>query len=291
MSRTVHVAMADSHCGHRLCLCNPDALLGADDPNDESARGPSLMKFQRSLYNFYKHNIQWVREFAGDDPIVVTHDGDLTHGNKFKDGLMESDMVDQIRMATWNLKPWFAIPNVAAMRIIQGTGVHTMTGGTEQLVAERLRLEFPGRDISTSPHSVMTVGGATFDTAHHGPSAGSRKWLEGNVANIYLRDTMLKLLHSGKTPPQVFLRAHRHVFIPMEFRALYFLQKMYTSWLLLIPPLCGITSYARKVASSPSEITIGMWVIEVLDGKIARIQPLVEVHDLRRHEVVGGNRG
>jgi len=291
MSRTIHVAMADSHAGHRLCLCNPDALLGADDPSDELARKPSMTKFQHSLWDFYEHNIQWVREFAGNDPVVVSHDGDLTHGNKYKEGLMEIDMVDQIRLAAANLRPWFTIPNVVAMRIIQGTGVHTMDGGSESEVAERLRGEFPGRDIKVSPHSLMTIGGATFDVAHHGPTAGSRKWLEGNVSRYYLRDLMMRCLLDGDTPPQVVLRAHRHVFVPMEFLAIYRGQQMYTSWLLLIPPLCGITSYARKVASSPSKLTVGFWAIEVIDGAIARIQPLIETHDLRRHETISVKEG
>jgi len=290
--RTIHVALADSHAGHRLCLANPSAVLGDDDPNGPGVRGPSLTKFQHSLYDFYAQSIDWVRGFAKDDPVVVSHAGDLTHGNKYVDELMCVDIVDQIRLATANLRPWLTtISNVEAMRLVLGTGVHTLGGGTEKLVAERLRLEFPDCDIKTTPHSVLTIGGATFDAAHHGPSAGKRKWLEGNVGNIYLRDTMLKLLHSGKTPPKVFLRAHRHIFIPPEFRAIYFLEVMHSSWLLLLPPMCGLSSHARKVAQSPSDLVVGMWVIEILDGKIARVEPLIKRYDLRRHEVIGGNRG
>jgi hypothetical protein len=50
-----------------------------------------------------------------------------------------------------------------------------------------------------------------------------------------------------------------------------------------------LSDYARKVAKSPATLTVGMVVIEVVDGEIIKVydeSPLIETFDLRKEIVI-----
>jgi len=290
MNRYIHAIIADTHAGHRLGLCNPNARLGAadrEDPDDPDAHPVALGPCQKQLWPFYLSIIEATRHFANGDPVVLTHLSDLTHGAKHPHRLMSAEADDQVDIAYYNMLPWFdADINLLALRLITGTISHHYDGSSERLLTNQLRPKFPKCDIAVVPHSEMAVGGLRFDLAHHGPTAGMRLWLEGNQARYYLRDRMLKILHRGETPPHVFARAHYHEFIPQEHLAIMFLGKLHTSWFVLVPPLCGITEFGRRVAKSPDTITLGAWLFEALDGTLARMKCPRKVYELRRKETI-----
>ncbi len=188
--RVIVLAESDAHAGHKLGLCNPDTVLLSDD---KEIYGPSLEKFQRYLWDLRTEYLAWVADFAAGDEIIHIHGGDITHGKKYPDQLMESRLSDQPTIAHHNMIPAYSLPNVTTGRIIIGTSLHVFgEGSSEIMVAEKLRAQFPEMDIWPIAHSLINIAGTgrTLDIAHHGPGAGIREWTHGNVATNYLKSRM-----------------------------------------------------------------------------------------------------
>ena len=288
MNRRVVVALADMHSGHKLGFCHPDTILWDEDQEGNPvARSVSLGKFQEFTYEYVTQQVlPGIVAFADGAPLVLVHDGDLTHGVVFMPELCANTFDDQTQIAFWNLKPWMELPNVVVARLVTGTDVHTFDGSSEAVVTRLLRAEYPGIDVRTVNHMLLDVGGATFDIAHHGPSPSIRMWLEGNQLRYYLRDIMLNELNAGRRPPSVVVRAHYHQWIPHEALSIYSGGELHQSIAILLPSLCGLTSHGRKVTRSMNTITLGCMAIEVIDGKIGRIQAFIRILDLRTKEEI-----
>jgi hypothetical protein len=286
MNRRVLVALADMHSGHKLGFCHPDTILWDEDQEGNPvARSVSLGKFQEFTYDYVTAEVlPGIVAFADGAPIVLVHDGDLTHGIVFMPELCANTFDDQTQIAFWNLKPWMELPNVVAARLVTGTDVHTFDGSSEAVVTRLLRAAYPDIDVRAVNHMLLSVNGAMFDIAHHGASPSIRTWLQGNQLRYYLRDIMLDALSAGKAPPSVVLRAHYHQWIPHEVLNIYSGGVLYQSIAMLLPCLCGLTSHGRKVTKSINKITIGCVAVEVIDGKIGRIAHLIKVLDLRTKE-------
>ena len=124
-------------------------------------------------------------------------------------------------------------------------------------------------------HHELTIGSTTLDLAHHGPHPGSRNWTKGNVARLYLRSLMLDYLDLGQTPPTLVLRGHRHIYIPPITERIYRNGTLYTSTLILLPPLCGISRFARQVTQSNPILTVGLLALELINGTLHRIHATV----------------
>jgi hypothetical protein len=212
-NRRIVAAMADSHAGHQLGLLNPDTVLEReDDDGGIEEYFPESTKTQRKMWPVYQRHIANVMEFAGGDPVLLLHNGDATHGDRYPNGLMDIPPTDQIEVALFNFRPWLRHKNVKIVRFLSGTTAHVLVGSvrTEARIASRLSEEFPGADIASAHHERIDVG-EVFDVTHHGPGKGSRDWLEGNVARFYLRDRVYRDRKLGKEPARVYLRAHYHV--------------------------------------------------------------------------------
>lgn len=284
--RVVVANLADTHAGHRLGLCNPDTRLVEEGPDGQTKdRGVALGPTQEYLWDeVYQPALKETEDFTAGDDLIVVHDGDLTWGSKHIEESPLSVQVDeQIDIAHYNLKPWTEIPGFKAMRLVIGTGAHTFDGASEPMVAKLMRSE--GRDdVKAVSHLLLNVNGVDLDIAHHGPPPGVRRYLEGNSARLYLSDIMDKCLDEGVVPPRVVVRAHQHTWIPHFTVGKMRQGKFYESTLVMLPSLCGLTGYARKVTKSVFQQTHGIVLFEIVNGYLTEIRPIIKVLDLRTKE-------
>ena len=278
---TTLALMADAHCGHRLGMLDPaTVLVDSDGPWT-----PELGAVQKELFKqFEGARADLLARVGGRQRIVMVHDGDLGQGAAFPHQLVSQSPKDQVAIAVALFRPWLKVPNVAVLRIMAGTDVHSM-GATsiEVLVAQQLQAEFPRKDVAVRWHVRLKVAGALFDMAHHGPVAGSRTWLRGNVARLYLRDRMEFDFRRGLRVATLYVRAHRHHFLHIEDE-LEGVPGGCKSGLLLLPSMSGLTEHGRKVTQSAPELTTGMVFVDVLDGRIVGVDEKVQYRDLRTTE-------
>jgi hypothetical protein len=228
-----------------------------------------------------------VAELAGNDPVLLIHNGDITQGDHFPAHLCLSMVSDQIIAASWMMRPWYEHRRLRlkAVRIIVGTAVHTWEGGAEALVAGRLQHEFPKVDCKALYHASIALtgqGGQVIDIAHHGPFPGGRKWLEGNSASYYLRSAMLDEIADGQEPPRVYARAHYHTWQQVTVRVRAGGRDV-TSDLIITPCYTGADDYVRKVTRSTGKLDHGLVALVFEDG-LREIVPLYQELDIRTRE-------
>lgn len=288
MQRKILVVASDLHGGHRHGLLNPDTVLTEFDERGNKLGNyhPELNAIQIYLWGIYMAQIKYVSEYAKGDDILFVQNGDSTAGNKYKQLLVSDRIADQIIIAKYNVEPWMKVPNLKAIRFITGTGAHVFgEGSSEILITEMMKDKYPKSDISVTDHSLIDYGGMATDISHHGPTPGSRKWLEGNEARYYLRDIMMRDLMSGKIPPRLIFRAHYHQYIE-ETLQIQTNGHFYKSTIIISPSFSFIDNHARQSVKSPNRITHGSVMVEVVDGEPLRIIPLVKTIDIRTKEIL-----
>ena len=286
--RRLVVALADMHAGHVLGLLNPATVLvrQIDEHGEYEEWCPELTATQRLMWPMFQGHVDELEELAGKDEIVVFNVGDPTHGTKYMQGLIaDVSRSDQRIIAASNLNPIIRLPNVRILRMFSGTPAHVWPGSADAKVAWQLRQDYPQKDIQSVHHSRMSIDGVWFDTAHHGPQPGSRDWLRGNVALYYLKDRIYRDRRMGKEPARVYIRGHRHQYVPVPFIDRWKGREMKHN-LTVVPSYCGLTSHARQVTQSEPELVNGMCVYELVDGKLVDIHPLIEYTDLRLEETL-----
>lgn len=281
------VFISDEHAGHKLGLMNPKVVL-----HDIDYRGnitpwtPRPTAVQKYLWKTYSQDMQSVIQLAGDDPIVLVNAGDLTQGNAFKNQLVSTRLADQISIAVANLRPWCELPNVTAIRLIEGTGVHVFGENSAAiLVSDQLQAKYPHIDIKVTRHSELTItpGPVLLDVAHHGPGSGSRKWLEGNILRYYLVDILLTHLANGTIPPRWVFRAHYHRW-KRETVRIEGVRDVVAD-IVLLASYCWLDEHAQKVTRSVPLITHGLAVLECTgDGQT--LHAFKRTVDLRTKETL-----
>ena len=234
--------------------------------DDRGEYSPTLTLGQRWLWDCYEADVLAVMEIADGDPVDVIHIGDIAQGIRFIDGLSQSRFVDQLAIAAANGKPWWMFENVNSVTIVSGTGVHEGgEGSAGQLVATLWQADFVD-------HALLDIDGLALDVAHHGPGTGIRQWTSGNVARFYLRDRLMR----DDPPARVYLRAHRHDYI----RETVYVPA--TADILVSPAYQLPSPYVRQVAQSPSAAICGMVALEIDDGRLVDVWPLLHRVDLRK---------
>jgi hypothetical protein len=287
MTITYLVAMADSHAGHKLGLCNPDVKL-YDEKQDGTLTEyiPALTAYQEWLWNdVYIPACNYVARVAQNEQIVTLHEGDLTHGDGHVEELMSSRMNNQFRTAVANFDPLIIIPGMKALRLVFGTGIHEFGEGSSALtVMDQLKLMYP-IDIKALYHGLGEIGNVTIDYSHHGPGAGNRSWLRGNVARFYLRDIIFEEIKAGRIPPDLTLRGHVHEYIHEVINEIIGENERQFR-LVVIPSLCGLGDYGRKVTHSEYILRNGVVLFVIENGKIEDVIPLIRTLDLRTKETI-----
>lgn len=282
MSRRIVVAVADFHSGHKLGLMDPETVL----PSDDGPYTPGTTATQRYLWELCREYMGRVIALADGDDVVLFHDGDLMHGDRYPEQLVSTRKADFVLIARQNLQPWMKVPNVSAVRLLLGTEAHNFGEGSgEILVAEMLDNQHPKVDVKAYYHGLIDVGGVEFDVSHRGPYPGSRKWLKGNILRYYLRSLMMDELLDGRVPPRVVLRAHYHTYLRETVR-IEVRDRTYVSDIVLLPSFCGLGGYAHQRTRSIHKQAHGLVAFEVVDGELAGIHPFKRSLDVRTKETL-----
>lgn len=287
MKRCILAIVSDLHSGHRYGLLSPETVLEEIDENGDVVGDyhPKLNKVQTYLWKLYTTQIESIGKYANGDEIVVILNGDLTAGVKYPQMLVSDRVSDQVIIGEYNVYPWYSI-NPTAVRVIKGTGAHNLNFGSSEITITRmLQHKFPETNTKVVDHSLLNLGGMNIDAAHHGPYTGSRTWLKGNVARYYLQSSMLEEIAAGKHPPRLYIRSHYHEEIE-ESVVIKANGNRYKSTIIVTPSFCFIDDHARQVARSPSRVTHGMAMIEIVDGEILRYDPMIRTIDIRTKEKI-----
>lgn len=272
---------ADTHCGHKHGLLNPETTLYQTRNGEEVPYKPNPTATQKVLWKEYSKNFDKMVEWADGNEIIPIMAGDATNGNKHPAGNISDSIADQIVIARDCLMPWLELSNVEHFRLIVGTQAHSFgASSSEKLLTDILRMS--GKDVKFIGHTLLDVDGVKIDTAHHGPSSGIRAWLHGNSARYYLTDRMYEEIQMGNDPPELYVRAHYHEYVK-ETRNI-FGKKMWESNLVVLPSYCGLTEFARQVTRSVTRITFGTIGVEITDGRLTDIRPFIKTFDLRGRE-------
>jgi hypothetical protein len=287
MQRAILVVLSDPHGGHRHGLLNPETVLEETDEEGNLIKNyhPQVTPIQQYLWEQYTKWITEVKEIVGSDPLYIAMNGDITCGVKYPQLLVSDRIADQFIIAAANFAPLYDL-KPRAVRIIKGTGAHVFNQGTSEIVVTTLlKAGYPNVSTEVKDHGLFTIEGVDVDVSHHGPPPGSRKWLEGNEARYYLRSAMLDEITAGKTPPRIYYRAHYHQSVE-ETLIVRGNGNRYKSTLIITPSLAFIDDHARQTVRSPSRITHGMSVAEIIDGELLRNIPLEKTIDIRSHEAL-----
>lgn len=278
-NRRILVASSDWHGGHKLGLMNPAVQLYEDfidgQGNLDSVKVDyKLTHTQEYLWDVWLKGIQAVKEIAGDDPVAMIVNGDITHGIKHMEQLVTSSIANQVFIAESNLQPWIAaLPKLDFIRFSFGTGAHTFLEGTSPLLVNRfMRDRHPEIDCGVVHHGLLDAQGVTVDYAHHGPSQGIRLWTEGNQLRYYLKSIMLDALKDGQDPPKIALRSHYHYphkeVVNVKVNLPNGRIRTVESRIYLTASMCGMSDFAHQATRSTNKLYNGFMVYEIVDGKI-----------------------
>jgi len=286
------IALSDTHGGHTSALMNPDVELYAETKDgDYYEYTPESTKAQVYEWGLFNTNLSQAKDFAGDNEIILIHNGEPIWGVKHPDQLVSTRNADQVFIAVANLETAIEKLQPTAVRFTIGSAAHEISEGSATIhVTRELSYKFPDVDIKPLYHGLATIGGVEVDYAHHGPFPSSRIWLEGNNLRYYLRDAMMRSIMNGKKPPDLFLRAHFHTFSE-ETLSIHVGDDDITSQIVLTPSYMLMTDFARRVTRSASTVTNGLVVFDVDDGSITRWKRYTKTVDIRTKENLGKRDG
>jgi len=285
-NRKIVVALADLHSGHKLGLLSPETILEDEDEEGNIEEWcPRLSSVQEYLWNdIYIPAVNSISDLADKDDIHILSVGDITHGNYYISQQISTRQSDQLLIADANLAPLMELKQTKSLRIVKGTGSHEFGEGSSAITMDRLlRTHYPNKDIRSLYHGLLSLDNFTIDYTHHGASAGRRDWLKGNELRYYLRSIMYAEIKLGNKPADLYLRAHYHEPV-VEWLSMGMLDKEYESWICVLPSMCMIDDYARKVTRSKFTVTNGIYAFEIINDAIYKIHKFKKTLDIRTKE-------
>lgn len=267
--RRIIVVESDYQAGSSLGLIDPSTLLErVDADNNPYHEEVSLTPPQTYLWGICEWARGEVSALAGKDDILLIVNGDMTQGNHFPSELSYGREEDQSAIAADIVAGWAKDKRVKKIRLTKSTGVHAFReNSADGGVVARLRLMFPRKDIRLVGHGQIDVGGVLIDYAHHGPGAGVRSWLKGNVLRYTVKSLQDTAIKDRRPVPDIVLRAHRHERVE-EWVVVWRLDERIKTLGITTPSFQMLTEFARKVTNSEPKVTNGLVAIEVVGNKI-----------------------
>jgi hypothetical protein len=278
MARIILALESDLHGGNKLGLMRPGIILeDLQQSGDKREWQPEATESQRALWSLRVENICKVMALIGDGELHYAQCGDATQGVKHPAELVSTRLADQITIAVDNAEQMIALPGLKSAVFIIGTAAHNFAqGSADVLITHQLKDRYPDIPIHLNYHALVDYSGYTVDYAHHGAYPGSREWLRGNSVRYYLQSLMLHQIRHGRKPPDLVVRGHYHSPVIETVRL-----GGYTSTAVVLPSMCMIDDFAHQAARSPDDVTCGMMVVEIVDGRLVDIHQLTRTYDTR----------
>jgi len=267
--RVILYPISDPHGGYRFGLMRPGIQLPPLDP-DEKYHQPTATAFQRRIWKHFLEDLEFVKDLAGDDEVLLLIIGDVIQGSVLPHGMLVTPRAsDQKHIIEDALEPIFSLPNLKTVRLVKGTGAHTNRHGSAELeLAKHIRDKY-GKDAKTHYHYKLNVAGVSIDMSHHGPATGIRPWLTGDEIRRYLKAIMMRELMGGKVPPKIVLRGHYHDRTIEHVHMAGVEGQLFDSWGIVCPGYSLFTDdYTLKATRSKDYMTVGTMPIEIVDGRV-----------------------
>ena len=257
---------------------NPEVVLEDIQKNGQVRKWtPNMTESQRELWELRQDNLNRLVKLAGKDDIHYIQNGDPTQGDKHKAELVSDRMADQITIAIENTKPIMELKQVKSILFAAGTAAHNFgMASADILISSQLKALYPKKRIEICYHGLAKIGDYSIDFAHHGPYPGSREWLKGNVARYYLQSMMWHAIKKEQRPADLVIRGHYHTPVVETVRL-----NGYKSDIVIMPSMCMVDDFAHQAAKSPEDVTCGMVVFELIDGKLVEIYQFTRTYDTR----------
>jgi hypothetical protein len=270
------VVISDLHIGSTLGLCPEDGLQVSDGgcylPN----------KFQTTLWKFWKDF--WgdfvPRQVAGAESVTLVVNGDPVEGlHHQQTGIITNNLNFQEEGAIRVLNTIPTIIKFDHKYLVRGTEAHSEPGNqSDERLAKGTGCEKNEIGEYSSWQIWLEVNGVLIQFAHH--ISGTQSFAYESTAPM--RELVAGLVESaqwGSKIPQIFVRSHRHRFIPVSIP-----YKNGRIWCIITAAWQLKTGFAEKIdrMRNPS---IGGLVLKIgNEGEIdvrEKLYPLPEIAPIR----------
>ena len=279
--RIAGISFGDRHGGLKNGLIMPGTKLTYGVGEEAEEREVILSDWSEWLWReVWSPAVVAAIEWAGDDPLIACDSGDAVHGSRFVENLYSPHVNHQIQISQWSLAPLREAPTLAGYLLAFGTGSHDY-GSNSAAILLGEKLANWGWACKADEHlRIMLHADFMFDLAHHGPNVSQRPHLRENGARSYARDILQTAVEYGVGYPQLIQRGHVHMHTdtPVKLRIG---PREHRSHVMITPPLCGPNGFARKAGRSPQFIDCGVYLWELIDGRLGDVRSFIVSRDAR----------
>jgi len=208
------IAISDLHIGSLSGLCPPKAYLDGGGPYSPN-------KFQKSLWRFWRHfwDVFVPSQITGAERVVIVLNGDLIDGVHHNNvGLWTNDPDTQAACAEDLLAP---LKTTGQVFVVRGTEAHSGPGSkSEERIAKHLGCLADETGNYSQWQLWLNVDGVVMQFAHHIGVTSSAAY----ETSAPMREMITGLVEAsqwGQALPHVFVRSHRHRFVPVSIPTQY----------------------------------------------------------------------
>lgn len=273
MKKVALIVRSDGHSGHREGHCSPDTKLTDSVPmhGRQGKHKVNLTATQKAINKVAEDALLWTKNNCKGYKKIYIDLGEIMQGNKYIDNLQTSDIDEQKIIAVNVIKPFLRVCERAYF--MQATSWHEgMNGANSKAVASELKGVYKSKNIQRMNKLRLVIDGFMIQFSHHGVNTSKIKHLEGNATHNAAKNMLHECLIENERSPDLVLSAHCHK--PSKGTAHVLSEGSYRSctW-AVTPPMCGPGAYSRQVAN-PHAYYIGMNIIQIVDGRLLRIEPI-----------------
>lgn len=192
----VNLVINDTHCGSEHGLL-PDKVILEDGRSIGYGENQRL----RFLYDSWLQMREDFFRIAGDDPYILTLNGDLIEGCHHRsDEVVAAKIAEHLTIAEQCIGPFIEMAD--RTYVTRGTECHTKD--LENVLCKSFGLD-KAKDFVQ-----YEVNGCLVDARHHMPVTRN-VWAEAGAMSQVMHNTISNCVRAGHPTPRVFLRAHRHL--------------------------------------------------------------------------------
>ena len=279
------MSFGDKHSGLRNGLKNPDTVLTYNVGTDQQEEAVSeFSDWSKWLwFDVWLPACEFAVQWAGDDSIVLSDDGDICHGSRHasNENLYSAHSHHQRQIVVDTYQPLSKIKNISALLLAFGTQAHDYgVNGVTIQVAEELIKTYGWNVIANYQIRYITENGFEISVSHHGASVGKQEHLRNNGAIAYGKGKIRDAVDFGEKPAGLYQSGHFHNYSSAPvLRSIGDID--YKTHVIVTPAMTGPNPFARMAARSADFTTCGVYFWEEIDGKIGDVIPFFRRKDNR----------